>query len=222
MTKLSEVQVIKIFDDCNAHWVHSGDPEEPHAKLTDGTCGHEYFNYANVMRYPKINRILAGELFSRLIEAGIKDNPPDYVIGSAYSAITLSYEVAHLLNAMHVFPKKSCASSEGLVFKTWTIPSDANVLQIEETTSLKTVAGVRRAVVCGNESTINFSPIVGTVVFRPRELRPEYTIGHQKIEVVSLITKEIPVIHQEKCELCRAGSKRYTPKDNWNRLVKRI
>ena len=98
-----------------------------------------------------------------------------------------------------------------------TIPESANVLQIEEliTTSF-TVNKVKEAIEKENQFPVNFVPVIGVLVHRP----PELPITHYgDREVVFLIEKRVWAVDQEECGLCKKGSKRYKPKDNWAKLT---
>jgi orotate phosphoribosyltransferase len=222
MTQLSEKEIIKLFEDNDACWFHSGDPKDPHAKLTSGLCSNAYFNCSNILNDPEINDILATNLHRKLIEAGIEDNPPDYILGSAYAGITISYELARKMGARHVFAEKSCIKLKEFVFGRWTLPEGSVVLQAEDLiTSMHTAFAVRKAVEHQNKFAIEFLPIIAAIVFRPPDLSWKYSYGNQEIDVISLIKKEVWAVCPDQCELCKKGSILYSPKYNWEVLNKR-
>src|SRR3989338_5360575 len=94
---LSQEEILDLFELCDAVWFHDGDPEKPHTELISGMCSNGYFDCQRVLRYPNLAEILASQLI-KLLEDKIEK--PDWVIGSAYAAITFSYEIAKLLQAI--------------------------------------------------------------------------------------------------------------------------
>lgn len=218
MKKLTEKEVIDLFKENNAYWVHSGNPKDPHVELTNGYCSNAYFNCSSLLRFPIINEILAECICSKLKEAGIEDNYPEWVVGSSYAAITISYEVARKLGTEYAFAEKSDIPKE-FTFKRWTIPKGAIVLQIEELiTSLQTAVAVRRSIENDNQYGVKFLPLIGTIVFRPSSFSNKYCIGKEEVKIVSLFQKEVWAVPQKRCPLCKNGSFRYRPKHNWSML----
>ncbi len=218
MRKLSEEEIIDLFKKNNAYWVHSGNPEDPHVELTNGYCSNGYFNCSSILRFPMINELLAECICSKLINAGIEDNYPEWVVGSSYAAITISYEVARKLGTEYAFAEKSDTPKE-FTFKRWTIPEGAIVLQIEELiTTLQTVTAVREAIEKHNKYRVEFLPMIGTIIFRPSSFSNKYFIGKQEIDIISLFQKEVWAVAKKDCPLCNSGSIRYRPKHNWSLL----
>ncbi|HHD92220.1 MAG TPA: hypothetical protein ENL06_01170 [Candidatus Portnoybacteria bacterium] len=214
--RLSQTTILEWFKICNAYLFHSGDPKEPHMELTSGKCSNGYFNCPEVLKHPNINEILAHQLTQKLRENSIES--VDWVIGSPYSGITFSYEVAKALGAIHSFTEKDPSDPKGkrMIWRRMTIPEDSVVLQVEELiTTSGTFKEVRRAVEEGNKYSVNFLSVVGTLVHRPPRLPAEYD-GR---EVVALVEKEVWAVDQKDCPLCRAGSPRYRPKSHWGKLT---
>jgi len=209
---LTEEKIIEIFKKRNAFWAHSGDPKDPHAELTTGLCSNAYFDCSRVLCDPIVCEELAIALCDKLYESGIEDNFPDWVVGSAYAAITFSYEVAKQLGAEHAFAEKTLVPHK-MSFKRVEIPEGSVVLQVEELiTSLRTVNAVREAVMTQGEHWVEFLPFIGTVVYRPSKLP-----GNRNI--VALVKREVWAAPQEECPLCWQGSVRYRPKENWDELI---
>lgn len=209
-------EILYWFDLCDAAWVHDGDPKKPHAELTSGMCSNGFFDCMRVLKHPNLTEILAKQLTNKMVDQEI--SKPDWVVGSAYAAITFSYEVAKALGAIHGFVEKDSADPKGkkMLWARMKIPTGAKVLQIEELiTTSGTMTEVRRAVEEGNGETINFLPIVGALVHRPPKLPADY--GDRK--VVALIEKEVWAIDPKDCPLCKAGSPRYRPKTHWAELT---
>lgn len=217
--KLSPEEVLHWFDLCDAVWLHDGDPQKPHAELISGKCSNGYFDCSRVLCYPNITEILAHQLVQRLrleIPFGIKE--VEWVVGSAYAAITFSYEIAKALGAIHGFVEKEPTDLKGkiMVWRRQTIPARSQVLHIEELiTTAHTMNEVRRAVEEGNSERVNFMPFVGALIHRP----PTLPVDYGDIEVVALIEKEVWAVDPNDCHLCQAGSLRYRPKTHWQELT---
>ena len=214
---LAQEEMLRLFDLCDAVWVHDGDPKKPHAELTSGMCSDGFFDCWRVLCYPNLSEIFARQLTRRLRENGVEE--VDWVVGSSYAAITFSYEVARAFGAIHGFVEKDPADptkGKKMVWQRVKIPAGAKVLQVEELiTTSGTMMEVRRAIKEGNEEEINFLPIIGTLVHRPPKLPVDY--GDRK--VVALIERAIWAVNPDKCPLCEAGSLRYRPKTNWAKLT---
>ncbi|MDD5696495.1 MAG: hypothetical protein PHO90_00785 [Candidatus Pacebacteria bacterium] len=210
-----EERIIEIFKSYDALWVHSGDPKDPHAELTSGLCSNAYYNCSNVLCEPALTEELAEELCHKLYKAGLEENYPDWVVGSAYAAITFSYEVAKWLGAKHAFAEKT-SEPHKMSFKRVEIPEGSVVLQVEELiTTMGTVNAVRGAIVRDNPYPVNFLPFIGTIVYRPAKLDEN---SHRIISLIEQIVWSVP---PEECPLCKEGSVRYQPKKNWAKLTQR-
>ena len=143
-----------------------------------------------MLQCPNLNEILARQLARKvwLMVRGVSTDI-HYVIGSAYAAITFSYEVAKALGAIHGFVEKDSTDPKGkkMLWARMKIPRGANVLQVEELIATSgTMAEVRRAVEEGNGEPVNFLPVVGALVHRPPKLPADY--GDRK--VIALIKKK--------------------------------
>jgi len=218
--RLTEETILHWFDLCNAVWIHDGDPKKPHAELTSGFCSNGYFNCPEVLKYPTFCEILAVKLArkieDKLSAKGIEK--VDWVIGSPYAAITLSYEIAKDLGAIHGFTEKDPINPEKkrMLWKRMTIPENSTVQQAEDLmTTMRTAIEVRRAVQEGNSEKVNFLPFVATLIFRP----PDLSVDTGGIEVLALVEKEIWAVDPKECPLCKAGSLRYRPKTHWQELT---
>lgn len=217
-TPIATDVLLSWFDKCDAVWLHGGDPEKPHAELTSGMCSNGYFDCPRVLRHPTLNEVLARQLVQRLAENEIKAEDVDWVIGSPYAAITLSYEVAKALGAVHAFAEKDPSDPKGkkMVWRRMVIPPGARVLQIEELiTTSGTFKEVRRAIEQGNSEPVEFLPVVGVLVHRPPKLPADYG----DVQIIPLIEKEVWAVDPKDCPLCKAGSRRVRPKSHWAELT---
>lgn len=229
---LSEEQILRWFIDCDAVWLHDGNPENPHAELTSGMCSNGFFDCLRVLRYPNLTEVLAIQLAQKIrpsIQAFdiilIPKSPliADCVVGSPYAAITFSYEVAKALGVHHYFVEKDPADQKGkrMVWRRTQLPTGTRILQIEELiTTSGTLREVRRAIQEGNKELVVFLEVVGVLVHRPPKLPADYSdLGVR--QVVSLIEKEVWAVPPKECPLCAQGSKRLRPKQNWAELTGR-
>ena len=219
---LTQEEVLHWFKLLDAAWIHDGDPTKPHAELISGMCSDAFFECQKALERPKINKTLARQLAPLIMKSGIKKTDVDWVIGSPYADITFSYEIADIFDAVHGFPEKDPTDPKGkrLVWRRRTIPAGSNVLQVEElTTTSKTFKKVRRAVIEGNSEPVNFLSTIGVLIHRPPELPIEYEIDGTKIKIVALVEKRVWAADPSQCLLCKAGSKRYRPKENWEKLT---
>jgi len=210
---VNEQEILKLYESMNAVWFfdYNGNPKAPHAELTSGLCSDGYINSAPILADPIMVEILAGEIIKRL--------PPDccdWVVGSAYAAITLSYEVARQLNGVsHGFVEKDPENPKRMCWKRLVIPEGEIVLQCEELiTTLGTTMEVRRAINEENPEPVTFLPVVTTSIYRPSE-----KLQASSIDVTALVTKIVQTWQPEKCPLCAAGSHRLRPKQNWVKLT---
>lgn len=217
---LSEEQILNWFDSCDAGWMHDGDPKKPHAELSRGKCSNGFFDCLRVLKYPRFNKVLAFHLAKKLRTEGITNADVDWVVGSPYAAITFSYELADLFNAVHAFPEKDPDKDnpKKMVWRRLTIPEGSKVLQIEElTTTSGTFKEVCRAIEQGNSEPVEFLPEVGVLIHRP----PELPISYGNRKVIALVEKQIWAVEPKDCHLCKAGSKRLKPKitAHWKELT---
>lgn len=216
---MNQEEIINLFRDHDASWVHDGDPKKPHAELSSGLCSNGYFDCPRVLCRPDIAQNLAWQLAALLEEKqGIGFGSVDWVIGSAYAAITFSYELAHILGAIHGFVEKDPSDPSGkkMLWRRMTIPRGARVFQIEELiTTSSTFREVKRAVVEGNAEPVNFLPVIGALVHRPPQLPADYG----DVSVVALVEREVWAVKPDNCPLCKAGSPRYRPKSHWAELT---
>lgn len=217
---LTPEEILHWFELCDAVWLHDGNPEKPHAELISGMCSNGYFDCTRVLCYPNLCEILARQLVQRLkreiMSFSIKE--VDWVVGSAYGAITFSWEVAKALGAIHGFVEKEPTDPKGkyMVWRRQTIPAGVQVLQVEELiTTAGTMNEVKRAVEEGNSEPVSFLPIVGALVYRP----PQFPVDYGDRKVIALIEKEIWAVLPQDCSLCQAGSPRYRPKTHWRELT---
>ncbi len=216
-------EVLEWFYSENACWVYEGEPsaKRAHAELTSGLCSNGFIDCLRILRYPNICEILGQQLARRL--KAEKIGKVDWVVSSAYAAITFGHEVAKGLGAIFMNTEKDPADQKDqkgkkMIWQRMTIPAGSQVLQIEELiTTSGTFKEVRRAIEEGNSEPVTFISTVGALVHRPQKLPMEYD-GRK---VVALVEKEIQAFDPKakECPYCNVGSPRYRPKTHWLELT---
>ncbi len=206
---LPEHEILDFFNSCRAVWFHNGDVKNPHAQLSTGLCTNAYFDCPAVLKFPRICEVMAFQLYLRLYDRGL--DRPDWVIGSPYSSITLSYEMAKVFRARHGFTQKDPADPTGkkMIWKGGPIGPYEKILQVEELiTEGDTLGRVRHALTLAQPKAV-FLPMVATLVHRPAKL----PVWH-RFDLVSLIERQVWAVPQTECHLCKAGSPRLPPRGN--------
>ena len=200
----------QVFQEQGAIWIHSGAPARPHAVLTSGLHSDGFVNCTFVTQQPGLLRRILAEpdgLASKLPQEKV-----DWVIGSAFGAITFAYAVADALRARAGFTEKD---GENMKLGRFEIAARQNVLVVEDTIStggstLKTIEGIRRS---GVEPGAILPCIVclvnrsGSATLEGREIR-------------ALLTPEIHTWSAQACPLCRSGSPPLRPKAHWRELTR--
>jgi orotate phosphoribosyltransferase len=211
-----EMETQNIFEGENAIWFfdyNNGGLRTPHAELTSGLCSDGYINCRVVLSDPQKTHWLAIQLVKTAVARGFRF--PEWVVGSAYAAITFSYEVARLTGAKHGFTQKDPKDEKKMVWVGPTIPEGATVLQCEELiTTLGTTTKVREAIQTAHSYPINFFREVLTIAYRPGEITSE-----DRTYITALIYREVKTWHPRVCPLCGSGSPRVRPSKNWTELT---
>jgi orotate phosphoribosyltransferase len=85
----------QLFQAHGAIWMHTGESSRPHALLTSGLHSDGFVNCTFVTQYPGLVRrmVVEGDGLAPLLPS----QKTDWVIGSAFGAITLAYAVAERL-----------------------------------------------------------------------------------------------------------------------------
>lgn len=213
---LTGVMVLEWFKILDAGWIYQGDPDpaKPHAELTSEKCSNGFFDCRRVLCYPNLAEIMAVQLVRNF---SLPVPRVDAVIGSPYSAITFSYEVARYLGVPHFFTEKDPADPKGkaMVWK-GELPGGSIVLQVEELiTTLGTAMAVREAVISKNPDPVAFLNYIGTCVHRPDKLPADLA----RCVVVSLVERQVSAWSPEDCPYCKVGSRRVRPRGNWAKLI---
>lgn len=199
---------LKVFQEQGAIWIHDGNPQRPHALLTSGLHSDGFVNCTYVTQQPVLLQQIIDEGLAQKLPAG----KVDWVIGSAFGAITLAHSIALRLGARAGFTEKD---ADSMKLSRFGVDPESKVLVVEDTIStggstLKTIDGIRRSGV----SPENILPMVVCLVNRSgndlldaRELR-------------SLLRLNIHAWKPEECPLCKQGSQPVRPKSHWAELTK--
>jgi len=201
----------ELFQEHGAIWMHDGRPSRPHALLTSGLHSDGFVNCTFVTQHPELVRRIVGE--SGGLAASFPREKAEWVIGSAFGAITLAYAVAERLGAHAGFTEKD---GEGMKLARFEIAPGEKVLVVEDTIStggstLKTIEGLQKAGVAAADILPYIVCLVnrsGCNVLSGRQIR-------------ALITTSIHTWPAGECPLCKAGSTAVRPKAHWKELTQK-
>ena len=217
--KYTSMSTEQLFILCNAYWVYSRKPGEPHAVLTSNLHSDGYFNVSEALKYPNIRKIFACRLAAQLECAGIKKENVDLIVSSSYAAFPFGQELSSAIVVPSVYTEKTENGQK------WTgrfgISSGARVLHAEElVTTSGTTLRVSEAILEAEKNPfrfveINGKAVVATIIHRPSKL----PIKYEKHIIVALIEKEVHNWKPEECPLCKAGSEALKPKPNWAKFA---
>lgn len=200
---------IQLFQEQGALWRHDGRPARPHALLTSGLHSDGFVNCTFVSQRPELVRRIVNEAGG--LAPALPREKVDWVIGSAFGAITLAYAVAERLGARAGFTEKE---GEGMKLARFALAPGAKVLAVEDTIStggstLKTIAALRQA----GAAEGNILPEILCLVNRSGS----NILSGRRIR--ALITLDIHTWPAAACPLCQAGSPAVRPKNNWKELT---
>jgi len=208
--EMTQSALVRIFQACDALWLHSGDPEHPHAELTSGKCSNGFVDTLRVLTHTNLCTLFAQFLLREVYRN--YDGLIGWSIGSDHAGAALSHEVGRLIGCRHDFTEKGPDKTQ--LWKRFTIEPDEVVLQVEElVTTTGTLKAVREGIRTGNAHPVQFASVVATLVHRSQEYELEGA------PIVHLVHLDIEVWDPDKCPLCAAGSKRLRPKQNWTELT---
>ncbi len=199
----------QIFQDNGAIWIHDGNAKRPHALLTSGLHSNGFVNCTFITQQPSLLQqiVSAPDGLASLLPK----EKPEWIIGSAFGAITLAHSIA-----LHTGSRAGFTEKDGDLMKLSrfeVIPSD-RVLVVEDTIStggstLKTMAGILKAGVPEQ----NILPFIVCLVNRS---------GKNNLagkEIRALLTLQIHTWQPEECPLCQEGSSAVRPKSHWRELT---
>lgn len=220
MAEILKEEWLKVYQNCNAIWIHDGNSKRPHALLTSGMHSDGFCNTNRVAENPSTYEKAVCDLLKVFALHGEHVQNVDRVVGPAMGAITLAYIMA--LNINYSRPQPSClcgytekengAVSKRMVFTKIPIETGERVLVVEDVTTTGESAHLT-AIAVENAGGIAL-PFVLTLVNRS---------GLEEIhgrKIIALINHPMQTWTKEKCPLCKMGSKALAPKsaENWKHL----
>jgi orotate phosphoribosyltransferase len=160
---------------------------EGHFQLTSGNHSNQYIEKIRVLQNPEATHTLCKRLAQRLSEYDF-----DTVIGPAYGAIVLAFEVARILGKRFVFTQRNEGS---MVFRSgFDLQDTQKAVVIEDIVS--TGGSLAEVLSCASQRGIEVVA-VGLLVDRSGgKLDPG-------VPVESLLSMDIPLWRPEECELCK-------------------
>lgn len=160
---------------------------EGHFLLTSGNHSNRYIEKIRVLQNPEATHTLCKRLAERLSEYDF-----DTVIGPAYGAIVLAYEVARILGKRFVFTQRKDGE---MVFRSgFDLTKTKKVVVIEDIVS--TGGSVQEVLSCASQKGMEVVAI-GLLVDRSGG---QLEMG---VPVESLLKMEVPLWAPESCELCK-------------------
>ena len=163
---------------------------EGHFLLTSGNHSNQYIEKIRVLQNPEATHTLCKRLAKRL-----QDYNFDVVIGPAYGAIVLAFEVARALSKDFVFTQRKDGE---MVFRSgFDLSQTRKAIIIEDIVS--TGSSVKEVIKCAVDRGIEVVA-VGLLVDR--------SSGNADfgVPVESLLTLDLPLWSPEQCDLCKMGT----------------
>ncbi len=212
---LEPVEIRHMLDVCEAAWLHDGDVTHPHAELISGKCSNGYVNMNRVLQHPNLAWIFGREMAARIQEHLGRNERIDWVIGSSYAGITISFATAYFLGAKHGFTTKARDDDKKQVWDgRFSIDGHEHILGCEDlVTTTQTALSVRAALREGNKVPVTFVDCTGCFIHRS----PEHFVEGKPL--IYGIHFDIEVWEPASCPLCAAGSQRLRPKEHWAELT---
>ncbi len=197
-----------IFQEQGAIWIHDGLAQRPHALLTSGLHSDGFVNCSLVTQDPNLLEwIVHSEdgLVPHLSEGA------DWVIGSAYGAVTLSYAVALKIGALTGFTEKD---GDAMKLARFEIKPGEKVLVVED--SISTGGSTLKSIEAIQKTGVPADAILPYIVCLVNRSGAS-TLGGRELR--ALLTLDIHTWKPEECPLCKAGSAAVRPKANWAALT---
>jgi len=213
--ELTKEEITHLLVLCDALWLHSGNPKDPHVELNSGRYSNGFVDVLRALRYTRLCELLAHQMV-RQIEKKLREFERDivveWVVGSDHAGAAFSHSVATWMGAQHDFTEKGFVGEQD--WRRFVIKPDEVILQVEELmTTARTLLVVREGIRIGNPHTVTFAPLVAVLVHRSHVYEIDET------PVVYLVHYDIAVWDPENCPLCAEGSERLRPKQQWLKLT---
>lgn len=162
---------------------------EGHFQLTSGNHSNQYIEKIRVLQNPVATHTLCNRLAKRLQEMDF-----DTVIGPAFGAIVLAFDIARILNKGFVFTHRKDGQ---MVFRDgFDLTEVKKAVIIEDVVS--TGGSIQEVIKCAQSKGIE---VVGIGILADRS-GGKIDFG---VPVESLLELDIPLWAPEDCELCKLG-----------------
>lgn len=214
------------FQKVGALWIHDGNLERPHVKLSWSDHSNGYFKSEFVTTRPGVVGWAASDLVDFANKAGLDLVTVDWVIGPAMGAIILAHEIAMNITTFghgrKGFGKSECQATytesmvvdgkKTMVIVQATIREGENVLVCDD--ALTTGGSIAQSA----DAAVNAG---GKVL--PYALVMVNRSGKTEIDgrrIISLADIDLPIWNASTCPECAKGSKAIRPDsmENWARL----
>ena len=119
---MNDQQVLATLLECKALL-------EGHFELRSGLHSNQFFQCANLLRYPRVASQLCEDLVTRLPDEVRAEGVADCVISPAIGGILVGHEVARALDLPHVFAEKQ---DDKLLMRRFSIEAGARYLVAED------------------------------------------------------------------------------------------
>lgn len=203
---------IERFEKAGALWVHNGNPKRPHALLTSGNHSNGFFNGSRIIEDPALLRSATTDLV-RTWQMGWGSGPRiERVVGSAFGAITLAYELGKQLRAKTGFTEPVEGCGEKLMsLHRFTMKPGETTLVVEDVittgrTTQKTIAELEAR-----------GAIVTSAICALVNRSGKKVLDGRRI--IALVDYPMPVWTPSECPLCKEGSETVRPKEHWDLLT---
>ncbi len=184
-----------------------------HAEMVSKKHTQGFMNCSTILAHPNICEMVAAQMIKR---AGLSPGDTDFVVGPGNAAITISYEIARQLGAIHGFTEKDDEGKPRKFGGRVQIAPGQRVLIANELMS--TMDG----------STLHAKQ--GVLMYQPQARILPFALvlfnrsgQHQLVDGTRVITEfdyPMPAWDPDHCPCCNSGSKAIKPKisrENWLR-----
>ncbi len=200
------------FEKAGGLWIHNGDPKHPHALLTSGNHSNGFFNGSKIIEDPALLKSAATDLL-RTWQMGWGSGPKvERVVGSAFGAITLAYELGKQLRAKTGFTEPIMENGEKrMEIRRFTIRPGEVVMVTED---VITTGGTTEQTI--DELETRGAIVVSTICALVNRSDKKMLNGRR---IIALVNYPMPIWTPNECPLCKEGSKAVRPKEHWNLLT---
>ena len=193
-------------------WQHDGSPAMPHALWTSGRHANTFNNGSKLVENPSIMMQVAEGLIDKMKD-DLSIVKPDWVVGPAFGAVTIAYEIAKQLGVKFAFTEPvQTESGKEQVLKRFDIKKDEKVLVVED--AITTGGSILKTIKVLEDRDVTVLSFVASVV---------NWSGSDKLEerkINSLFSASPKSWIESECELCKLGSEAFRPKANWSKFKK--